>query len=144
MDKRSFDDILVSFLITYAFAAYSYEKYVPEGIMKFMQAVTFVAFVAVWLVNSFKNGKRKGVIFPIFAAAFWLLPQIIIYLANNGPEVFRMSITMYVLSEFSDLVTVVPMKITGSVVGISAYGAMAVILLLCAACYVFGVFTEED
>lgn len=144
MNKKSFDDILAAFLITYALAAFSFEKYVPEKIIKLMQALAFIAFALSWLWLSFKNGKRKGAAFPIFAAAFWLLPQVVIYLANSGPEIFRMSIIMYVLSEFSDLLTVVPMKITGNAVGISAYGAMAVILLLCAACYLFGVFTEED
>lgn len=144
MNKKSFDDILAVFLITYALAAFSYEKYMPEGIMKFMQAITFVLFAAAWLWNSFKSGKRKGVAFPIFAVFFWIFPQLIIYFANNGPEIFRMSVIMYVLSEFSDLLTTVPMKITGSVVGISAYGAATVILLLCAACYLFGMLIDED
>ncbi len=144
MNKKSFDDILAAFLITYALAAFSYEKYMPEGIMKFLQAMVFVAFAAVWFWNSFINGKRKGRAFAIFAAAFWILPPVIIYLANDGPEIFRMSIIMYVLSELSDLLIVVPMKAAASAVGVSAYGAMAVILLICAACYLFGVFTEED
>lgn len=144
MNKKSFDDILAVFLITYALAVFSYEKYMPEIIMKFMQAVTFVLFAISWLWLSFKNGKRKGVAFPIFAVFFWIFPQLIIYFANNGPEIFRMSVTMYVLSEFSDLLTTVPMKITGSVAGISAYGAAAVILLLCTACYLFGMLIEED
>lgn len=144
MNKKSFDDILTAFLITYALAAFNFEKYVPEKIMKLMQAAVFIAFAVSWLWFSFKNGKRKSAAFPIFAAAFWVLPQIIIFLANGGPEVFRMSIIMYVLSEFSDLLTVVPMKITGNAAGISAYGAMAVILLLCGASYLFGIFTEAE
>lgn len=144
MDKRAFDDILAAFLITYALAAFSFEKYIPDKIAEFMQALVFIAFALSWLWLSFKNGKKSGAAFPIFAAAFWLLPQLIIYIANNGPEIFRMSIVMYVLSEFFDFLTVVPMKITGSAAGISAYGAMAVILLLCAVCYLFGLFMEED
>lgn len=63
MNKKSFDDILAVFLITYALAVFSYEKYMPEIIMKFMQAVTFVLFAISWLWLSFKNGKRKGVAF---------------------------------------------------------------------------------
>lgn len=144
MNKKSFDDILAAFLITYALAAFSYEKYIPEGIMKFVQAVTFVAFTVVWLWNSFKNGKRRSMAFPIFTVVFWILPPVIIYLANDGPEIFRMSIIMYVLSELSDLIIVVPMKLTAGAVGISVYGAMAVMLSICAACYLFGVFMEED
>lgn len=144
MNKKSFDDIFAVFLITYALAAFSYEKYMPEEIMKLVHAAAFAAFAVSWLGLSFKNGKRKSVIFPIFTILFWVLPRVVVYLANDGPKVFRMSIIMYVLSEFSDFLTFVPIKITAGAAGISVYGAMAVILLLCAACYLCGVFTEED
>lgn len=144
MKAKLYDDILGAFLITYAAASFSFEKYMPEKIAKFLQAVCFIAFAGLWLGLSFKNGRQKGIAFPIFTAMFWLLPQLIIYLANSGPEVFRMSVTMYVLSEFSELLANVPIKITGEIAGTSAFGAAAIILLLCGACYFFGRFWAEE
>lgn len=144
MKAKIFDDILGVFLITYAAAALSFEKYVPEGIINFLGAIYFIAFAAVWMWLSYKNGRKKSIVFPVFTAVFWLLPHLIIYLSNSGSEVFRMSVIMYVLSEFSDLIAIVPIKITGNIAGISAYGAAAVILLLCGASYFFGRFTAEE
>lgn len=143
-NKKVFDDMLTAFLISYALAAFSCEKYVPENIMKPFMAVILAAFFGVWLWYSYKNGKRKSVIFPIFAVLFWVLPKVVIFLANDGPEVFRMSIIMYVLSEFSELIFDTAMKTVSGIFGISAVGAAAVLLLVCAASYLFGMFTEEE
>lgn len=136
------DDMAVLFLLTYAFAAFSYEKYMPEEIMKIYNLLVFLVFAAVWLGVSFRNGKRMSRKFPVFAMLFWILPQIIIYLADNGPEVMRMSIIMYVLSEFCILLTSVPADIIGGALDIPTAAAIAVILLLCAAAYMFGVFVR--
>ena len=130
--------MIAAFLITYALAALGFEKNMPESIMKIYSAVVFAVFAAAWLWFSYKSGLRKGRKFPIFTVLFWLLPQIVIYLADNGPEVFRMSIIMYVLSEFLMMLTNVPPQIMGNAVGITVPSALIVILLLCGAAYVSG------
>lgn len=130
--------MIAAFLITYAFAAFSFEKNMPESIMKIYSAVVFAVFAAAWLWFSYKSGRRKGRKFPIFTVLFWLLPQIVIYLADNGPEVFRMSIIMYVLSEFLMMLTNVPPQILGNAAGITVPAAIIVILLLCGAAYTSG------
>lgn len=144
MKINAFDDILEAFLITYAMAAFSFEKYVPEKITGFLRVIVFAAFALVWLWNSYKSGRERRAAFPIFAVCFWLLPQLIIYLADSGPEVFRMSVAMYVLSEFSELLANVPIKITGGIIGTSTFGAAAIILLLCGACNFFGRFRADE
>lgn len=130
--------MIVAFLITYALAAFSFEKNMPESIMKIYSAVVLAAFAAAWLWFSYKSGRRRGRKFPIFTVLFWLLPQIVIHLADSGPEVFRMSITMYVLSEFLMMLTNVPPQIMGNAVGITIPASIIVILLLCGAAYVSG------
>lgn len=131
--------MITAFLITYALAAFSFEKNMPESIMKIFSPVIFAVFAAAWLWFSYKSGRRNGRKFPIFTVLFWLLPQIVIYLADNGPEVFRMSIIMYVLSEFLMMLTNVPPQILGNAVGITVPAAFIVILLLCGAAYVSGI-----
>lgn len=139
--SRGADDILAAFLITYALASFSYEKYMPDSFMNVWNIIVFIAFAVAWAGLSFKNGYLKKRAFPIFTALFWTLPHIIIFLANDGPKAFRMSIIMYVLSEFFTLLTVVPAEITGSVLGISLPAAVIVIILLCAVGYLSGMFT---
>lgn len=134
------DDMLAAFLITYAFAALSFEKYMPESFVRLYRAAVFIVFAATWLGLSFKSGRRAGRKFPIFAVLFWIVPPIVIWLADNGPEVFRMSIIMYVLSEFMNFFTTVPSEVCGTAVGISAPAAVAVILLLCGVAYMSGYF----
>lgn len=142
--SRGADDILAAFLITYALAAFSYEKYMPESFMNIWNIIVFVFFAAAWTGLSFKNGYLKKRAFPIFTALFWTIPHIVIFLANDGPKAFRMSITMYVLSEFFTILTVVPSEITGGVLGISSPAAVIVIILLCAAGYLSGMFKAVD
>ena len=132
--------MLAAFLITYAFAALSFEKYMPESFVRLYRAAVFIVFAATWLGLSFKSGRRAGRKFPIFAVLFWIVPPIVIWLADNGPEVFRMSIIMYVLSEFMNFFTTVPSEVCGTAVGISAPAAVAVILLLCGVAYMSGYF----
>lgn len=138
MRSPSVDDMIAAFLITYAFAAFSFEKNMPESIMKIYNAVVFAVFAAAWLWFSYKSGRRRGRKFPIFTVMFWLLPQVVIYLADSGPEVFRMSIIMYVLSEFLMMLTNVPPQILGNAVGITVPASVIVILLLCGASYMSG------
>ncbi len=140
LTSRSADDILAALLITYALAAFSYEKYMPDSFMNIWNIIVFIFFAAAWTGLSFKSGYLKKSAFPIFTALFWIIPHIIIFLANDGPRVFRMSVTMYVLSEFFTLLTVVPSEITGGVLGISSPAAVIVIILLCAAGYLSGMF----
>lgn len=139
------DDMIAAFLATYSLAAFSYEKYMPESFMRIFRFIVFAAFAAIWLFLSFKSGRRAGRKFPIFAVLFWILPQIIIFLADNGPEVFRMSIIMYVLSEFLTFLTADSSGVIGAAIGISAPAAMALILLLCGAAYMSGylMFTRK-
>lgn len=139
------DDMIAAFLATYSLAAFSYEKYMPESFMRIFRFIVFAAFAAIWLFLSFKSGRRAGRKFPIFTALFWILPQIIIFLADSGPEVFRMSITMYVLAEFLTFLTADSSGVIGAAIGISAPAAMALILLLCGAAYMSGylMFTRK-
>ncbi len=135
-------EFLAAFLITYALAVFSYEKYMPESFMKAFNVLVFIAFAVTWLGLSFKNGSKKAVAFPVFTALYWLIPQLVIYLADSGPEVFRMSITMYILSEFSILITTVPSELIGGTIHISVPAAIAVILLLSAAAYMAGMLVN--
>ncbi len=141
--RTSAGDMLAAFLITFALACFSYEKYMPESFMKIYNAVIFIIFAAVWVGLSFKNGYGKKLAFPVFALLFWIVPPLIILLAENGPEFCRMSITMYILSEFAGLIVTLPAEITGGVIGISAVAAGIVIVLLCAAGYLSGMYLSE-
>ncbi|MDE6762391.1 MAG: hypothetical protein K2J73_01775 [Oscillospiraceae bacterium] len=142
----SFEDMFAAFLATYALASFSYEKYMPESFMRIFSFAVFALFAAAWLWFSFKSGRRSGRKFPIFAVLYWIVPHILVYLADNGPEVLRMSIVMYVLSEFMIFLTTVPAGVVGTAVGISSSYATAVILLLCGAAYMSGylVYTKKN
>lgn len=130
--------MLAAFLATYALASFSYEKYMPESFMRIFRFAVLALFAAAWLWFSFRSGLRTGRKFPIFAVLYWILPHIIIYLADNGPEVLRMSIIMYVLSEFMIFLATVPAETVGAALGIASPAATAVILLLCGSAYMSG------
>lgn len=142
----SFEDMLAAFFATYALASFSYEKYMSESFMRIFRLAVFALFAAAWLWFSFKSGLKSGRKFPVFAVLYWIIPHILVYLADNGPEALRMSIIMYVLSEFMIFLTTVPAEVVGTAVGISSSAATAVILLLCGSAYMSGylVYTRKN
>lgn len=136
--RRLFDDMLLLFLITFAYAAFNFEAYIPQDIMKYYVGFTGVVFFASWLVISFLNGSRKKRNYVLFAALFWLVPQFIIFLASSGPRFFTLSVTMYVLSEFSAVMTSIPLAGLFNAVGLGSFAAAFVFLLVNIFCFLGG------
>ncbi len=123
------DDMLLTFLMTFAFAAYSYEERITEGIMKLFGILISAAFILTWIIVAVKNGTEKKKGFVIYSAACWLVPQIIIVLFYNGPQLFRHSVITYTLSEFSAFFSTRPAELIGRYTGITAEMALVIILL---------------
>lgn len=136
--RRLTDDILLLFLITFAFAAFNFEAYMPEELMKYYIGFTAVVFAASWAVISFFNGAAKKRKYLLFAALFWIVPQLIIFLASSGPRLFTLSLTMYVLSEFSAVMTSVPLAELCDVAGFGSFAAAFVFLLVNVFCFLGG------
>ena len=93
------ENIFISFIITFASGALCFENYVPESFISMYRTVMFIVCIAAWLWLSFLSGVENKWGYEIFAAVFWLLPQLIMYLSDNGPEFCTMSVTLYLLSE---------------------------------------------
>ncbi len=107
----AFEDMFAAFLISYALMSFGYEKYMPAPFMEIWNYFVFLLFAATWIVLSFKNGLKKSFAFPIFAVLFFMLPELAVFLANDGPRVFRMSVIMYVISEFCALIVNSPLRV---------------------------------
>lgn len=124
-------DMFTSFIITFAAAVFTYDTYMPKEFMKFFGAAVLWLCILTWLCLSFLSGAYQKYRYMVFMLLFWLIPQIIIYAADSGPEIFRMSIVMYLLSEFSDLLTRAPAGAFGAFFSLGALPSLAVIVLLC-------------
>jgi len=129
------DDILLTFLMTFAFAAYSYEARLDSGVLSAFRYVLLAVLLLTWLITAAKNGIKKKAGFAIYSAVYWLLPQLVIVLFYHGPEVFRHSVIMYTLSEFAAILTTRPAEILGGYCSIP-HQMILVIMLLC----IFGAF----
>lgn len=142
--KRSFaSDMFISFIITFAAAAFSYEGYMPESFMNIFGSFVALLCVLTWMSYSFLGGALKKYKYMVFMCLFWLIPQVIIFLADSGPELFKMSITMYLLSEFSSMLTRSSAYAFGSLFGLNAFSSIVVIILLCAFSYLAGMLLSE-
>lgn len=129
------ENMFLSFMITFAAGAFCFEDYMPESFISLYKTAAITVCFITWLVLSFISGTVKRWQYAVFAAVFWILPQIIIYLSNEGPEVFRMSIIMYMLSEFAAIFTITPAEYAGRVIGMSAVPFMDCIAILCVLCF---------
>ena len=137
------DCILISTLITYAFAAINFDLYMPESFVKIYTAILLIACACTWMVLSFISGYKKKYGYGVFAVLFWIIPQLIIYLAESGPEFIRMSVIMYALSELSSLINSIPAGYISSLLGITEIIGIFVIILVCAFSFLAGMLVYE-
>ena len=139
-----FDDILLTFLITYVFAAYSYEQRFSAEFTSLLEKCMLIIFIITWMITAVKNGMNKKTGFALYSAAYWLVPQLIIILFNSGPELFRHSVFVYTLSEFSLVLSTRPAVLTGKYIGVTAEMALLLILMIIFAAFFGGLAYAND
>ncbi|MCM1335889.1 MAG: hypothetical protein NC084_03400 [Bacteroides sp.] len=122
--------IAITFLVTHAFSSLLFEERMTGVPIEIYRALLTLSCIAAWLWCSFRCGTRGKWGFLIYAGAFWILPQIASWLANEGPEAFRFSLTMYLFSELSLYYSTAPLeKLFGWLTGntmVSCFVAFAV------------------
>ena len=91
------ENIFISFMITFASGVLCFENYMPESFISIYRTFIFIVCIVTWLWLSFMSGVENKWGYEIFAAVFWLLPQLIMYLSDNGPEFCTMSVSGYFL-----------------------------------------------
>lgn len=133
-----FEDIMLFFLVTFAFAAAQFENHFPQNILEMYRDSVFIIFAATILYTSFKNGIVKRIGFAVFIPLFWIIPKMFILLTDNGPEAIRFSLTAYVFSEFFRVLIMTPADIVGSFVGAGANVGLVLIVILCLSAYFVG------
>lgn len=132
------ENMLISFLITFAAGASCYEESIPVSFIGLFRTVMIIMSIGTWFYISFFSGASSKWQFVIFTAIFWLAPQLIIYLADNGPEVCRMSTTMYLLSEFFSIMFNTPAEYMGGFFRIEAFPFIVIIALMCTFVFLAG------
>ncbi len=124
-------NMFIAFIITYAAGAICYESFMPEKFVTIYSTVVISVCFATWLLLSFLSGREGKWQFAVFAALFWIIPQLIIYLADSGPEVFMKSIIMYLLSELAVIFINSPIEKAGDLINVRVIPFTAVIVLMC-------------
>lgn len=137
-------NMFLAFIITFAAGTVSFEGYMPENFVAVYSASVTVVCFLIWLVLSFISGMNKKWQFVVYSSIFWILPNVIIWLANDGPEVCRKSITMYLLSEFVTIVSISQLEAVGDLINVSIISCTAIIVLLCFLCYLGGYLTSDN
>ncbi|MGN0695391.1 MAG: hypothetical protein ACI4J5_01350 [Oscillospiraceae bacterium] len=138
----SADNMFMTFLISLAAGASNYENYLPEQAGRFYGTVVWTACVLTWIVLSFMSGYRKKWQFEVFTAVYWILPAVLIYLANSGPKVFRFSLIMYSLSEFCSMILMQPVYMLSGRLGMGDAGGIVIIMAACLLCFGAGLFVN--
>lgn len=136
-------NMFISFIITFAAGHLCFEESLPENIMKMYRTLVFIICIFTWIVLSITSGIQDKWRYEVFTVLFWLIPPLVIYLANEGPEAFTMSITMYLLSEFFIIMFETPAKAVGEVLGIGSVPVMLEIVLICSFAFLAGNLCSE-
>lgn len=136
-------DMFLSFAATFAAAAFTYEKYMPKRFMDIVCPAAVLACFMTWVCLAFLSGVYNKYGYAAFTVLFWLVPQIVIYLADEGPKFLRMSIIMYLFSEFSSFLTLSPAERVGKFIGIGALPAVFIIVLSCALFFLAGILFSD-
>lgn len=124
------DDMLLAFLITFAAGASSYGGDLYGSISSLYNWLILVAFTVIWFGLSLYSGLKSKWKFAIFTVLFWLVPIIGISLYESGPEVFGMSVIMYVLSEFFRLLAIDSTSSVLALIGLDGITGAVIFLLL--------------
>lgn len=144
--KINADEMFAAFTSLYALSAFAYENdyELPEGFMEIWRTIVFIVTAFAWIIPSFKSGYSKRIAFPVFTVISQALPLLIIFLANDGPRAFKMSITMYALSEFFSFICYGPVHIfTEKFDEYPIYLSGLAVILVCIVSYVFGIITAK-
>ncbi len=137
-------NMFLAFIITFAAGTLSFESFMPEKfIAVYSTAVTILCF-AIWIVLSVISGKNKKWMFAVYSVLFWSLPQLVIFLANDGPEVFRKSITMYLLSELAAIISVPPLEAAAGFISVGRISFTVIMVLVCVFSYLGGFLVSEN
>ncbi len=136
------DDMLICFAITFTASMSCYMGNMPEKFTYIYKIVIFVLMIFTWLWASFRNGMKNKWPFAIFAVLFMLVPQVITLLYDKGPEAFGMSITMYILSEFSNIVWKRSFDFIGELLKFDNMAFTLFFIIICAICYLLGMFVS--
>lgn len=138
------DDIIIYMLITYAAAVSFYEGNVPEKMAGAYRGIIFAVFAAVTLYFNFRNGALKKYGYAVFSVLFWMIPQALIVLADNGPESMRYSLTMYLISEFLTIYIKTPAAAVGNIFGTGSGIGLVIIILISAFTFLLGVVLSDS
>ncbi len=137
-------NMFITFIITFAAGTMCFESYMPELFVTIYSFAVIVICLITWLVLSFVSGKKKKWQFAVYSAVFWILPQIVIYLADSGPEAFRKSIAMYLLSEFCSILVTAPIKAIGTLINVKVLPFAFIIVLMCVFSFLLGYLTIKE
>ena len=130
--------MFVSFIITFAAGTLCYEAYVPENIIKIYRMLIFVICLFTWIALSVISGVQNKWQYEIFTVLFWLIPPVTIFLANDGPEICRMSITMYVFSELFAIMFTAPAEAVGEILNLGVTPVIILVVLICTFAFLTG------
>lgn len=137
-------NMFLAFIITFAAGTISFESFMPEQFITIYSVAVTILCLVIWAVLSAISGKNKKWGFAVYSVLFWSLPQLVIFLANDGPEVFRKSITMYLLSELAAIVAVPPIESAAKLVNVGAIPFTVIMVLACIFSYLGGYLASED
>ena len=136
-------NMFISFIITFAAGTLCFEESLPESVINIYRMFVFIVCILTWIILSIISGVQNKWQYEIFTVLFWLVPPLVIYLANDGPEAFTMSMTMYLLSEFFAIMFSAPAEAVGEVLRIGAVPVMIVIVLLCTFAFLAGMLCSD-
>ena len=113
------DKMFMAFMITFAASSMNYEAYIPEKAAMLYRVCLWSVCAAVWIVLSFTSGMKGKWQFELFTALYLIVPQAVIFLNESGPEFCRFSISIYSLSQFSQLLLMQPVYMLGDLMNMS-------------------------
>ncbi len=97
------EDFLICLGITFTASVFSYEAYMPVRFMSIFLTFITVVCILFWIWSLIKNGYRKRLLFIILTGIFWMLPLILTFLTEKGPEFIRLSTIILLWNDYSQL-----------------------------------------
>jgi hypothetical protein len=129
-------DMLLCTAVTLSSAFYEYEASLPGIVGEVIRTILLVLMVVCWVWCSFLNGFWKKHSFLVFAAAFWLIPRLIM-LARANMSILNYNSFLDAAAQYSTLIVEVSLRRFANLSGTTEL-ITAIILIAWCLCFFGG------
>ncbi len=117
---------------------WSYEKHVPEVVMKPLRIVALIAAILLWIYVSFMRGLIKRTAFTFFTAFYFLLPVFIVQYTEKMTDPKTYDPNLALIGNYCRLIGIMPFQNMPVLKDVDPLTASVIFSSICIVVFIIG------